>query len=361
MGVNLYSHIFNTVSQSLMWNKARVKCFVGLVQAIIHKRTVNLRELTVSQPGNALTSSHYRKFQRFFEKFEMPLPDVSRLILAKIPQPLQGYTLSMDRTNWKLGKRHINILTIGVHVGKVCVPLVWKVLPQSSKNGNSNKSQRIELVSKLLDVMPSDAIKVLLMDREFLGKQWLGWLNQQGVHYVLRIKHNTVVGNKLADEHGKSRGRKPAMVQKIWGLDLFFACKPIQRSGGQRLYVVSNHYGGKEALALYRQRWGIELLFSNLKKRGFDLEETHLTEDTKLERLMAVVSLSFLFTYGWGLHLRSLEKQTAHIKRQSDFRYGLDSIEEMLFMPHGQRNYREEFYSWLQHGKLVSVGENFVV
>lgn len=252
-----------------MWNKARVKCFVGLVQAIIRKRTVNLRELTASQPGNALISSHYRKFQRFFEKFAMPLPDVSRLILAKIPQPLQGYTLSMDRTNWKLGERHINILTIGVHVGKVCVPLVWKVLPQTSKNGNSNKCQR--------------------------------------------------------------------------------------------LYVVSNHYEGKEALALYRQRWGIELLFSNLKKRGFDLEETHLTEDSKLERLMAVVSLSFLFTYGWGLHLRSFEKQTAHIKRQSDFRYGLDSIEEMLFMPHGQRNYREEFYNWLQHGKLVSLGENFVV
>jgi hypothetical protein len=44
---------------------------------------------------------------------------------------------------------------------------------------------------------------------------------------------------------------------------------------------------------LYRLRWGIEQLFSHLKKRGFDLEATHMREARKLEKLFALVTLAF--------------------------------------------------------------------
>ena len=66
-----------------------------------------------------------------------------------------------------------------------------------------------------------------------------------------------------------------------------------------KLYLVSNRFSGREALALYRQRWGIEQLFSHLKKRGFDLEVTHMTDADKLEKLFAIVTLAFLFSYAW--------------------------------------------------------------
>ena len=42
------------------------------------------------------------------------LAAISRLILHKIPRPPRGWVLSMNRTNWKYGKRHIIILTIGI-------------------------------------------------------------------------------------------------------------------------------------------------------------------------------------------------------------------------------------------------------
>ena len=69
----------------------------------------------------------------------------------------------MDRTNWKYGKRHINILTIGVVVNKVAIPIVWKVLPQKTKRGNSNTGQRIAILKKLLEIIPSKDIHVLTM------------------------------------------------------------------------------------------------------------------------------------------------------------------------------------------------------
>lgn len=42
------------------------------------------------------------------------------------------------------------------------------------------------------------------------------------------------------------------------------------------LIVASNTFQGADLLDKYCQRWQIEMLFSCLKKRGFDLEATHM-------------------------------------------------------------------------------------
>ena len=96
-----------------------------------------------------------------------------------------------------------------------------------------------------------------------------------------------------------------SILRKVMGLKLWFANKTI-RSKGKReshLYVISNRFQGREALAIYRQRWGIEQLFSHLKRRGFDLEATHMSEASKIEKLFAIVTLAFLFSYAWGVLL----------------------------------------------------------
>ena len=68
---------------------------------------------------------------RGFSDFDMPLEDLSRLIRYEITKTNDGYVLSMDRTNWKYGNKHKNVSTVGINVGSVCIPLVWKVLQQS--------------------------------------------------------------------------------------------------------------------------------------------------------------------------------------------------------------------------------------
>jgi len=156
----------------------------------------------------------------------------------------------------------------------VSVPLVWKVLPKETRNGNSTSSHRRALVEKLLEILPAKEIRVLLMDREFLGSGWLEWLDRKGIGYVLRIKSNTLVGDKHAHEYRGSKGKKTTIRHQIWGQSLFFGSKKIKSSGADcYLYVASNRFIPKEALVLYRKRWAIEQLFSHLKKRGFNLED----------------------------------------------------------------------------------------
>jgi len=190
----------------------------------------------------------------------------------------------------------------------------------------------MQLMNKLLQLIAADEIYVLTMDREFHGKEWLKWLDKRGVGFVLRIKNNTIVGSKLAKEHAISRGTKPRGLQEVFGMQLYFACKKMKANGRDtHLLVVSNRIQGKKVLDVYKRRWGIERLFGHLKKKGFDLEATHMTSAPKLEKLFAVLCIAFTYSYAWGCYLRHHGiKRNAASNRKSLFRLGLEDILTLL-------------------------------
>ena len=353
----LNTHLLNQLNSALDINLARLKCLTLIVSSLLRHRTVNLTILATENLTGAKNESCYRRFQDFFLNCTIPLISLGRFILGKIPKPLEGWTLSMDRTNWKYGKRHINILTIGIVVNKVAIPIVWKVLPQKTKRGNSNTGQRIAILKNLLKIMKAQEIYVLTMDREFGGKQWLKWLDDQGVGYIVRLKNNITVGQKPAREHRITGKSKTSKRKDLWGMKVFFASKIIQSKGRRdsHLYIVSNRFAGKEALKLYRTRWGIEQLFSHLKKRGFDLEATHMSESVKLEKLFALITLAFLFSFAWGCQLRATRKVTKALKRKSLFRQGLEDILRLLGNPHLPAKEFRDFARWLNQPVFASI------
>ena len=346
--MSFYDSLLDVLSQKIGGNASRLKCLTDAVFAVVKCRSVNLVKMATDSQMDSLHTSRYRRLQRFFAQWKLPKLKVAQLILSKIPKPKNGYILSIDRTNWQFGKTHINILTIGVIVGNVAVPLVWRTLPQASKRGNSNTNHRIGLMSELLKVLPAKDIHFLAMDREFHGKKWLGWLDQQDVTFVLRIKANTLVAGKAARELKRSCQK----VQSIWGMQLYFGKKEVHTQRTQTLYVVSNRLKSRKALNAYQRRWGIEVLFGHFKKKGLNLEDTHLREADRIDNLVAVVTLSFFYSFGWGVLLKSLPNQSAYIMRKSYFRAGLESVIEMLSLPNRFANRLHQFIEWLINGKL---------
>ena len=49
----------------------------------------------------------------------------------------------------------------------------------------------------------------------------------------------------------------------------------------------------KYALEMYKKRWEIEILFGCLKTRGFRMEDTHITDLDKIEKLVFVLAIAF--------------------------------------------------------------------
>ena len=72
---------------------------------------------------------------------------------------------------------------------------------------------------------------------------------------------------------------------------LKFAAKRIR--GKESLIIATNMDHPRSALRLYRRRWAIECLFSDAKTRGFNIEDTHITDSAKL-------------AVGWGTGARTM-------------------------------------------------------
>jgi hypothetical protein len=83
----------------------------------------------------------------------------------------------------------------------------------------------------------------------------------------------------------------------------------------------------------YKRRWDIEMLFSCLKKRGFDFESTHLSEATRVSKLMALLTLAFCWCILQGEALtvgKELKLKKHGYPAKGLFRRGLESLANLL-------------------------------
>ena len=72
-----------------------------------------------------------------------------------------------------------------VHKG-IAIPIFWILL---NKRGNSDTTERIALIKRFIRIFGQDKIESLVADREFIGKTWFEWLNQNKItfHCILYV------------------------------------------------------------------------------------------------------------------------------------------------------------------------------
>ena len=170
------------------WHLARIKCLSCLIIALFKVKTVNFAELATAFSGSAKVDSHYRRIQRFFKEVDLQQDTVARFVTSLLPY--DQFMLSIDRTNWMLGCFAINFLVLSVVHQGTAFPLFWILL---SKKGNSNTKERMQLIDQFLDVFGHHKIQYLTGDREFIGKQWFGYLMKHQIQFRLRIKKNMMI------------------------------------------------------------------------------------------------------------------------------------------------------------------------
>jgi hypothetical protein len=58
----------------------------------------------------------------------------------------------------------------------------------------------------------------------------------------------------------------------------------------------------------------IEVFFQSIKKRGFDIEATHLTDAIRIRKLFALVAIAFLICFVVGLEKDKIQAITTQIQ-----------------------------------------------
>ncbi len=163
-----------------------------------------------------------------------------------------------------------------------------------------------------------------------------------------------------AGRHGRSRPCCGASAQKSVAAtcrgrlngDAGATAQPLhiaakRPADDQWLIVATNRLEAKQALKLYRRRWGTECLFADAKTRGLNLEDTRLRASEKLDTLLMLVTRAITWAYRCATRTMAMKaaiaRKTHGRREKSWFRTGPDALRRWIV---NDRN--KAIYAWTE-------------
>jgi len=266
----------------------------------------------------------YSRLLRFFQtgKGLNILRGICLLVISTLCRNTECYLL-LDRTNWEMGGRKINLLVIGLLYKDVFIPLVWKDL---EKKGNSNTKERLNLIDQLLEWWQKSDVPLpqlyLAGDREFIGFLWLRGLEERKVKFVMRIRANSKIilwykgkikdkklGLKLIRRYLSWCGKDhvEAVLEGDYIVKLSIFDNDSTRAKADFIYIMTNMDDIEMASIFYRKRYKIEVCFKHLKSCGFNLEDLKMEGGHKVDLVFGVLNV---------LYLMAIEKGIVHFENE---------------------------------------------
>lgn len=312
--------IFNTIKEELQWSDERVDFLVKFTESLIKVKTVNLSEISKYFDPTIKSNSSYRRIQRFFKEYNIFFTAFAKLLMKFTTEDKK--VLILDRTQWK----GVNIFFLAIEYQGVAIPILWDVL---DKKGNTNTLERIRLIDDYVNVFGVENINYLTADREFIGKEWFNWLKEKKINFLIRLKSNFLIEEGIKGKK-KIKGyyryyESKEKVTKLFGIELRIIGKRINN---KELLIVATNMTEIE-LDDYSKRWGIETMFLCLKSKGFNLEDIKMKESYKIDKLIALLSLSYcwcLITGNLFKHKDSRYRKKLGYYSKSIFKIGLDRL-----------------------------------
>lgn len=243
-----------------------------------------------------------------------------------------------------------------VHKG-LAYPLLFNML---GKKGTSNCQERIDLIERYISLFGRESIDCLLADREFVGARWIAYLNNNHIRYYIRIKENfwvkiphtgkSVKASWMFHDLKIGESRFLYKIYYIHQQACYLAGSKIKGHDGQpELQIIISFNKPENAREFYKRRWQIETMFKAMKGSGFDIEATHLTDTNRIEKLLLLVMMAFVWAYTIGdfVHnkCKAITIKTHGRKAKSIFRYGLDILTEYILK--GKNEFKIPIFAFL--------------
>lgn len=321
------------LEESIQGSRHAIKFIARFVTALVKVRTANLAKIALAIESEAESESVYRQTQRFLKNENQVSVDYLRLLKLK-----GKWKIIIDRTEWKFGSCWVNILTLSVAYKSTAIPLLWEVF---NHKGNVRAGAAVALVKRFVAKFGSEAIERVYADREFGTRELLAYLLEAEIDFHIRLKssHKTAGSSfrqiwKEVGERVKLRGKQKI---ELFGLEVFVSAVKYRKAGKTEYLIVASGTANKYAIEEYKARWQIETMFGCLKSRGFDFEETHLTQPKKISKLLLLLGLGLCLAMLMGeFQTEILKKVKMKIKKnkryaKSLFRVGLDALQNLLF------------------------------
>ena len=272
----------------------------ALISGMVASQSTQLPKMASHVPNGTKPESRVKRFTRWVGNTQVTeavyFVPYAELLLHHLA--LQTLVLVMDGS--VVGRGCVALMLHVVYNGRA-LPLAWQV--RKGKKGHFPEDLPIALVTHVYKLLPPEGAVVLLGDGEFDGTRLQQTVQAYHWSYVVRtgshitvewegdhfrcetvaacIKPGTLV--TLQDVHITAEAYGPSMLLCCWA-----------KGYKEPLYLLTNLTSADEACRLYTKRLRIETFFADQKSRGFHLHKSHLSDPTRLARLLMAACLAYI-------------------------------------------------------------------
>lgn len=312
-----------------------------LVSALLKKRTLCLSELARAYPTpeerRVAAPKHdlLHRLKRLWRFIDNERVDALAVQLAFVPHTVArlGHPrllgLAIDWTFFDTllpsGQRmRYQVLRVAVPRKGRALPLLQLAYDRHDLSPNKSQNQiEQEALLAVVKALPMGVRPVILADRGFHRASFIGWLEDHGLHYVVRIKKGTCITEKdgrswkLGQEglkmgevrfcegvsYGLYHGRPRELsinVALCWRISKSRAKDPRRERPEEPWYLATSFKSAKMAASWYWQRGWIEQSFKDSKSR-FGLARVRVGCPKRLSRVLMALSVALSWLSLMGL------------------------------------------------------------
>jgi hypothetical protein len=255
-----------------------------LVATMLDVRSANLMDLAAGLPLAAdRTDMRYQWITRFLGNrlvsSDRIMEGFAREVFERAGAEGQPLTLIMDQS--KFSERH-QVLSgrrslrpeVALRHGERALPVAWRVETTAGAIGFDTQKALLEAVAPWI---PAGTEVTLMGDRFYGTADLIGWCQDRGWGYRLRLKGNLAV----FDGDARTTTQACAGSKRFYLKDIELTAKRarthigiIHDPGHAEPWIIAMSDQPKYLSTLdYSRRWGIEPMFSDFKSRGFGVED----------------------------------------------------------------------------------------
>lgn len=310
-----------------------------LIAGIVTGRNAQLSAVSAETATKAKDKSNEMRLRRWVKHKSIDVDVIYMPFARQVLSALSVLPLMLVIDGSQVG-RGCMVLMVSVLYQKRALPICWLVY--KGKKGHTTGQRHVEVLTKVLPLLPTESQVILLGDAEYDTTEMLRWVKEQERwNFVLRTSPQIYVqeGSQSQPISAYPLGKGQVFQRHQVGFTQEAAvCLNLVGWWSSRyegpLYLVTSLDNGYQACKYYRRRFQIETFFSDQKSRGFHIHKSHLSDPARLSRLFLAACLAYLWMVCQGL-LVIAEKKTGLIDRteridKSLFRLGLDWIHYAL-------------------------------
>ena len=279
---------------------------VALICGLTGGKHAHLPTIADHAPSNgAKQESLIERFRRFLKHDRQTLNGWFLPVAQELLRTLAQQSIQLVMDGSVVGRGCIALMLSVVYHGRA-LPLCWLVV--RGTKGHFPETLHRELLAQVHSIMPQGASVTFLGDGEFDGTDLQADLRRLDWQYVCRtaatIRLSACGVSFHVGDLGPPRGELLALTPAWMTAQQYGPISILaiwEQAYKEPIYLVTTMADLDAALQLYKKRPHIETFFSDQKSRGFHIHKSHLSDPTRLCRLLIASCLAYLWIVYLGV------------------------------------------------------------